>query len=238
MPVRKTTHVRLKGNYFANPDFFCTDVTKGVTRSPTGTRFCTLPTEFLLGLRDAVLYECGRSYRTVLKTAGKRWGSQFIRRFERELTTYYQAPFRDLPAGVIRTCLADAFNYHGYGRLRLQPHPDATDVHEAELHHSIFPAIVGESDRPVDLLIAGMLGAVLSHLTGKQLDCVQTECPSLGAEASRFVIGPAAQIAEIETWIDQTEPLPTHEAVLQRLLARQPADIHACANELSTALSA
>ncbi|CAN5370819.1 hypothetical protein BH11PLA2_BH11PLA2_24020 [soil metagenome] len=97
--------IRLKGNTFAEPDYFRTDVTKGVTRTPNGTRICALPSDFLLGFRDAVIYECGRSYRSVMKAAGKRWGTQFIKRIERELTSLYQTPFKDLPNGVTRVAL-------------------------------------------------------------------------------------------------------------------------------------
>jgi predicted hydrocarbon binding protein len=213
--------LRLKGNYFADPEFFRTDVTRGVTRTPTGTRICTLPSDFLLGLRDAVIYECGRSYRSVLKAAGKRWGLQFARRLERELTAHYQSPFRDLAPGLVRTCLADAFNSHGYGRLTLASLPEDSEFTVAEIRDSVMPAIVREADRPVDLLIAGMLGSVLAQLGGRQLDCVQTECPSMGAECSRFLVGPTSRLTEVEEWLDGLEQMPTHDAIVRVALRSQ-----------------
>jgi predicted hydrocarbon binding protein len=213
--------IRLKGNYFADPEFFRTDVTKGVTRTPAGTRVCTLPSDFLLGFRDAVIYECGRSYRAVLKAAGRRWGTQFAKRLERELTAFYQSPFRQLPAALVRVCLADAFAAHGYGRLTVAPLAEDPEFAVAEVRDPVMPALVREADRPVDALAAGMLGAVFAHLGGKPLDAVQTDCPSLGADRSRFLIGPAPRVAEIEEWLDGSDPLPGHEAVARRL-ARVP----------------
>ncbi len=209
--------IRLKGNYFADPEFFRTDVTKGVTRTPTGTRICTLPSDFLLGLRDAVIYECGRSYRSVLKAAGKRWGLQFAKRLERELTSFYQSAFRDMQPGLVRTCLAEAFNAHGYGRLTLELLIEDAEFTVAEVRDPVMPSIVREAERPVDLLTSGLLGALLSQLSGKQLECVQTECPSLGAESSRFIIGPATRITEIEEWLDEQEQMPSHEAIVSKL---------------------
>lgn len=208
---------RLKGNYFADPEFFRTDVTTGVTRTPTGTRVCALPADFLLGFRDAVVYECGRSYRAVLKAAGKRWGAQFAKRLDRELTAFYQAPFRQLPAGLVRVCLADAFAAHGYGRLALVPLAENPEFTVAEVRDPMVPALVREADRPVDALSAGMIGAVLAHLAGKPLDAVQTDCPALGADRSRFLVGPAAQVAALEEWMDELEQHPSHDAVVRRL---------------------
>ncbi len=213
--------IRLKGNYFADPEFFRTDVTKGVTRTPNGTRICTLPSDFLLGLRDAVIYECGRSYRPVLKAAGKRWGLQFAKRLERELTAFYQSPFRDMQPGLVRTCLAEAFNAHGYGRLTLVPLTEDAAFTVAEVRDPVMPSIVREAERPVDLLTAGLLGAILTQLSGKQLECVQTECPTLGAESSRFIIGPTTRVTEIEEWLDEQEQMPAHEAIVRKLTRSQ-----------------
>jgi predicted hydrocarbon binding protein len=215
--------LRLKGNYFADPEFFRTDVTAGVTRTPTGTRVCALPSEFLLGFRDAVIYECGRSYRAVLKAAGRRWGAQFAKRLDRELTAHYQSPFRQLPPGLVRVCLADAFAAHGYGRLAVGPLAEDPEFDVAEVRDPVMPSLVRESDRPVDVLLAGMIGAALAHLSGKPLDAVQTDCPSLGADRSRFLIGPAHRVAELEEWLDAADPAPTHEAVVRRLAPARPA---------------
>lgn len=218
---------RLKGNYFGEPDFFRTDVTKGVTRTPAGVRVCALPSDFLLGLRDAVIYECGRSYRPVLKAAGRRWGGQFIKRLDRELTAFYQTPFKDLPAGLIGVCLADAFAAHGYGRLTVAPLEDAPELRVAVLTDSVMPALVRESDRPVDLLMTGLLAASFSHLTGRTLDAVQTECTTMGAEQCRFLIGPTAAIAEVESWLDAAPSHPPHDEIVRRAVAAsRPAMAH------------
>jgi len=208
--------LRLKGNIFADPEYFRTDVAKGVTRTPGGTRMCTLPSDFLLGLRDAIIYECGGSHRSITKAAGKRWGTQFAKRLDRELTAHYGSAFRELSPGIIRTCLADAFNAHGYGRLSISPIPEDSEFTVAEVTDPIMPSLVRESDRSVDQLSAGMLGAVWSHIAGKALDCVQSDCPSLGGDRSRFLIGPPARIQELETWIAEAPQMPTHEQIVER----------------------
>jgi predicted hydrocarbon binding protein len=234
--VTKTAEpqVRLRGNIYARPDYFLTDVTKGATRTPSGVRVCTLTSDFLLGFRDAVVYECGKSYRAVMKACGKRWGGTFVTRFDKELTAVYQTPTKELPAGVVHACLADAFNYHGWGKLSIDVSAAEDGFVQVSVTDPVFPSVVRESDRPVDHLMAGLLASVFSHLAGTTLDAVQTDCPTRGASASRFIIAAPERIAAAEGWIDAAPadaPL-THDAILRRLRFPVP---DAGANGVATA---
>jgi predicted hydrocarbon binding protein len=216
--------VRLKGNLFARPGYFTTDVAKGATRTPSGTRICTLTDDFLLGFRDALIYECGKSFRPVMRSCGKRWGSAFMDRFEKELAAAYQTSMKDLPAGIVHTCLIDAFNYHGWGRLSIDLSAADSGVIEILLSDSVMPTIVRESDLPVDHLICGLLAAVFSRFADTELGCVQTECPSRGAAASRFLILSLARSLEIEEWIAQvSDSVPlSHEAIVRHITQPAP----------------
>jgi predicted hydrocarbon binding protein len=217
--------IRLKANPFAEPEYFHTDVTKGVTRTPTGTRICTLPSDFLLGFRDAVIYECGKSYRGVMKSAGKRWGVQFIKRLDREMTAYYGQSFRELPKGLQYVTIAETFAYHGYGRLVISNLKADEAWLTVELFDSVMPSLVRESERPVDMLMSGLLGAIFSHLSTKSLDAVQTDCPSLGSDRSRFLVGPAVKVGELAAWIEETDPSPTHDDAINKLFNTSDAEM-------------
>lgn len=217
--------VRLKGNLFARPDYFRTNVVTGATRTPSGTRVCALTSDFLLGFRDALVYECGKSFRPIMKACGRRWGTTFVARFVKELAMAYQTPAKDLPAGVVHVCLSDAFNYHGWGRLTIDLSAADHGLVIATVADSVLPGLVRESDRAVDHLMTGFLATVFGHFAGATLDAVQTDCPTRGATASRFVIGAPDRIAEVERWLDEAplDAVPTHEAVIRRLI--QPAGV-------------
>jgi len=208
--------LRIKGNYFGDPFYFRTDVTTGVCRTPAGVRICTLTADFLLGLLNAISFECGRGSSSVLKSVGKRWGEQFIKRLDRELSGFYQHPFTQLPLQLIHVCLDDAFAAHGYGRLRfLGPAAGAPSLYMAEISDSVLPTLISDRDRPSDHLMAGFLSAVMSHALNSSLECLQTECPSCGHERSRFLAGPIEDIAELEGWYESQKPLPTHDDVIR-----------------------
>jgi hypothetical protein len=118
---------------------------------------------------------------------------------------------------VVHTCLADAFSYHGYGKLVVRPVDADAGVFEVELRHPVMPTLVPQADRPIDQIMAGMIGSLFAHLTGWQLDAVQTDCPAVGADAARFVVGPAEAVAAAEKWADAADRPPAHDAVLRRV---------------------
>jgi uncharacterized protein len=206
--------VRFKGNVYARPDWFATDVTKGVTRTPDGERICALSSDFLLGFRDAIVYECGPAADTVLRGAGRRWGGQFVHRLDRSAKEHHLAPLRELQRGIQMTILADAFATHGWGKIKVfwDRWPEYLGV---EIENSIYPDLIIQADTPSDPLFAGFVRAVFEYLLETQLDCVQTDCPTRDATASRFVLASPARTADIaSTYAKQLGDEGTCRAVL------------------------
>lgn len=218
-PPVEVPFLRIRPNPYARPDYFTTDVARGATRTPRGVRVCALTNDFLVGFRDAVIFESGKAYRRVLKSCGRRWGVQFMKRFDADVAAHYQTPLAELSAGVVHACLADAFNYHGWGLLSIDLEHLDQGVVSVELRNSVMPETVPESDRPVDLIMAGLLGSIFSHLSGQDVDCMQTDCPSQGADASRFVAAPVDRMRELEAWAAKVPGGPPHSAALKWLTA-------------------
>lgn len=217
MPESSGFTLRLKGNVYARPDFFRTDVKKGVTRSAFGTRMCALTSDFLLGFRDALVYECGRSFAPVLKACGRRWGEVFIRRFDREITQVYQASAADLPAGIVHTCLAEYFAAHGWGQLVIDLSKCSQGLILVRLKNSILPDLIRESDRPVDYLFTGAFAAIFSFFAGTTLDALQTDCPTVGGSCSQYLVTFPERVERLATWLDtppQSTAWPGHDAIL------------------------
>jgi predicted hydrocarbon binding protein len=218
MPESTGFTLRLKGNIYARPDFFKTDVKKGVTRSAFGTRMCALTSDFLLGFRDALIYECGRSFAPVLKACGRRWGEVFIRRFDRELSQVYQASLADLPAGLVHTCLAEYFAAHGWGQLAVDLSKCSSGLILVRLKNSVLPDLIRESDRPVDYLFTGAFAAIFSFFAGTTLDALQTDCPTVGGSSAQFLVTYPDRVERLSNWLDtapQTTKWPGHDAILR-----------------------
>ena len=211
--------VRMRGNLYARPDYFQTVVTRGVTLTPGGSRSCALSEDFLLGFRDAILYECGSAHHDVLHSAGARWGAQFARRFESELNRHFEEPMRALHPGVVWTALSDAFAYHGWGRLTIDCRHESAGLLVLRIERSMMPELVGESDLPADPMMAGFLASVTTHITRRRWGAVQTDCVTRGANASYFLLTMPDLALEAQEWLSGME-CPSHDAILVRILQK------------------
>jgi len=223
MTQETASYVRLVSGHYSRPDYFAADVAKGTIRTPSGTRICALTDDFLRGFRAAVQFECGKATDRVYKRCGFRWGTSFVERFDREMTEYFGVPARDMSAGLVERTLDEAFRAHGYGKLAVDYAEYDRGFLQVTLTDSVMPAVMGRADKPTDALMCGFLAAVFGFYASAELDCVQTECPSRGADASRFLIGLAARLAPVPKLVADNLP---HAAILTRLKATADGEAH------------
>lgn len=214
------SYVRVLDGYYARPGYFTTDLARGMIRTPTGARICVVTEDFLRGFRAAVRFECGKATDRVFKKCGVRWGAAFAARFERELSDHFGVPAKELSAGLVQNCLDEAFRHHGWGRVVLDLTAYDWGVVQVTVHDPVMAAVVGQSDRPADSLTAGFLAGVFGYFAGTELDCQQTECPTRGAAAARFVVGGPVRLKPVPGWVADGTP---HAAVVARL--RRAADV-------------
>lgn len=219
MTATATSYVRFMNGYYSRSDYFRADVEKGTIRTPTGTRICTLTDDFLRGFRSAVQFECGKATDRVFKSCGKRWGTSFVERFDRELTEHFGVPLQDMSAGIVERCLDEAFRYHGWGTVSIDLRDYDSGFVTIETRDSAMPAIVGTSDKPSDALFTGFFAAIVSHYAKLELDSIQTECPSRGNETSKFVVGLADRLKDVPAWVKDRIP---HATILRRLTTATP----------------
>lgn len=204
----------MRGNFYAESTYLHTDPARGVTRNRAGTRIVALTADFLHGFRRAIMDECGPAAETVFRSIGRRWGALFARRFEKEMTEFYGKPLRGFMLALFQACLVELFSHHGWGRVSLDLSRHAQGLILVDLREPIFAGLVKDSDRPVDVLMAGILAGFFSHLSGQELDCVQTACQACGAPSSKFVLGLTARLAPVASWVENGK---SHDEIVREL---------------------
>lgn len=204
-----------RGNYFAESRYVSTDVATGVMRNRAGSRIVVLTVEFLVGFRRAILDECGQAADAVFKSCGRRWGQLFAKRFEREMTEFYARPLKEFPLAMFKACLAELFSHHGWGQVTLDVSHHHRGLLVVRLDNAVYADILNErADRPVDTLLAGILGGFFGYLSAEDLDALQTECPACGGATSRFVVGLGDRLAPVADWPARGK---THDDVMAEL---------------------
>lgn len=204
---------RIPSNYFATDAYVRSDLEMGLLENRQGDRLLALPETLIQAIYSGLDKETGQAARLVLFNCGRWWGKNFYARFCEELTDYYGVPLADMAMVEFMQALQQCWITHGWGKVDL----DQTYQHRGflviKIWNSPFVRLAPRRDQPVGHLEAGILTAFFSHLTGRELHCVQTTCESMGAECNHFVLGLTKRIEPAETMVTNME----HDAIMQQL---------------------
>jgi len=201
-------------NYFAERHFIKTNPKTGVARNRSGTRMLSLTTDFLIGLRKAMIAECGPAANLDFRSSGRKWGEMFAKRFDKEMSDFYQQPLKEMPMYFFEACVLEAFSHHGWGSLRMDYTKYDKGIIVAELQNALYSGLVENPEEPSEALMTGILAGFFSYFAQQPLDAVQTHCETRGDSVSRFVISLATRMEEP---IRLQEEGATSEAILAAL---------------------
>jgi predicted hydrocarbon binding protein len=205
---------RIPGNYFAADAYVHSDLELGLLENRRGDRLLAIPESFIGALYGGLDRETGQAARLVLENCGRWWGKNFYARFCEELADYYGKPLSDLSMAEFLQSFQQCWITHGWGKLEL----DQTHQHRGllilKVWNSPFATHGPNLNRPICFLDAGAFAAFFSQLSGRELNCVQISCESLGADCNRFVIALPERLQPVGEWIEQSMD---YEAILQNL---------------------
>ncbi|MDX2239402.1 MAG: V4R domain-containing protein [Leptolyngbyaceae cyanobacterium bins.302] len=210
------TNNRVPGNYFATDVYVRSDLELGLLENRRGDRLLALPETLIQSIYSGLDKETGQATRLVLFNCGKWWGKNFYTRFRDELTDYYGQALADMTMAEFLQCLQQCWITHGWGRLELDHQFQNRGFLVVKSWNSPFAKHAPVGNRPVCHFEAGILSAFFTHLTGRDLHCVQTSCESLGADANRFVVGLQKRLDPIALMVEQQAD---HDTIMGKLCA-------------------
>lgn len=205
---------RVTGNFFAQDNYFQSDIELGMLKNRQGARLLALPDALLDVLYSGLEYELGNATGFVLFQCGAQWGKAFYRRFVTEVSEYYGQPLAQLGTLEFVQCLQQCWRTCGWGTIALNFDHYEQGFLLVTVTHSAFTKGQGNPNRPQAKVESGFLSGFFSQLTGQPLHAVQTACESLGAPANQFILGLADRIKVAEAWLDEGQD---HSTIMQRL---------------------
>lgn len=204
----------VQADCFSETEYFLTDIARGVTTNPQGKRIISLSEDFLSGFREALVDECGPAANEVLYSCGKMTGDLVGVRLSNEISEFYGQSVHTLGVPLYDTILHSYFSHHGWGYF----HSDYSSIHQGliviEFENSIFQSFLAREDRPLESLLAGLLSGIYSQVSGQDLECLQTDCSSLGSPKSRFVLGLKERIEQVRPALESGN---SHNEILDQL---------------------
>ncbi len=173
--------MRLRNNYFGE-SYLSLDVRDGILHNPAGTRLITLSEDFLLGFRKALIEETGQAHHIVFETCGQTWGENMVRRLEKEISEYYDCPFKELPMSMFTLLLKDCWTRHGWGELEIDWEEGFKQgLFAVKIINPAFSAIFSKAEEDEeysgknlnDDVFTGLLSAFFSRFADQKLVCYQ-----------------------------------------------------------------
>ncbi|MCU0566965.1 MAG: 4-vinyl reductase [Oculatellaceae cyanobacterium Prado106] len=204
---------RIPGNCFATGTYVRGDIEMGLLENQQGDRLLALPETLIQAIYAGLDKETGQAARLVLMNCGRWWGKNFYTRFCEQLTLYYDQAPADMPMVEFMQAIEQCWIAHGWGKIEMDQTYQNRGFLVINIRNSIFARHAPKTNQPACYLEAGILAAFFSQLTGRELDCLQTTCESMGADCNRFIIGLPKRLQPAEVMIGKME----HEAILQRL---------------------
>jgi uncharacterized protein len=195
----------LKGNYFAFDAYIQGDFESGLVENRKGDRLLALPDTFISAIQMGLDAELGSASGLVMFKCGRWWGKNFYKRFVEQVSSYYAKPLAEMEMVELLQCLKQCWKTHGWGTFELDLSAYQQGFLLVEITDSIFAKEAVQSNTPSCFLEAGILSAVFSEISGKELDCLQISCESLKADRNRFVIGLAERLQPVKGWVEAGE---------------------------------
>lgn len=204
---------RIPGNFFAPDVYVRGDLEVGLLENRQGDRLLAVPETLIQAVYSGLQKETGQAAPLVLLNCGKWWGKSFYTRFCEQITSYYSLPLANMPMVEFMQALQECWMAHGWGKIELDQSYQQRGFLIVKIQNSAFARFAPQSGRPACHLEAGILASFFSQLTGKELDCVQTTCESMGADCNRFLLGLPRRLEPVEAMVPNLD----HDAIMQQL---------------------
>lgn len=180
----------------------------GVARDTREQRVVHAP----IVLLDALLRTCDRVAPETWSIFCREWGVQWGRRAVVDLETRCleetERSLRERPMAEVTQRLAESLRAEGWGELRFDLEGSrSTGAVTLTLGNSALVAASRRDGGRRCHLIAGMVGAVLSHLAGRRLHVEEVECAAHGHERCRMIAVGATRARAVERLAADGVPL-------------------------------
>ena len=205
---------RIPANYYTSEVYVRGDLEMGLLESRRGDRLLALPETLIQAIYAGLDKETGQASKLVLFNCGRWWGKNFFTRLREELTDYYGVPIVDMTMADFLQCLKQCWATYGWGKFEIDQSYHHRGFLIVQTWNSPFANQAPKTGLPVCFLEAGILASLFSHLSGKELSCIQTSCESMDADCNRFVIGLKKRLDPAEALVENHLD---HESIMPKL---------------------
>ena len=204
-------------NLYEADSYYAVDTKTGVMRDRNQTKVVTLSGMMLKGLYIGLKNETGPAWALVLRRCGETWGTRFAKRFLGDISAFYGQPLDQMPMARFTALMVEYFAVSGWGKLNFDFRHIGGGLIIAEVNNALLGDVLRSSGERADVLLEGVLKALFCAVTGKEMDCYETQCIAQGAPSCLFIIGLESRLADVPEMLEKNEK---HAEILAKLLKK------------------
>ncbi|TNE49174.1 MAG: hypothetical protein EP343_12905 [Deltaproteobacteria bacterium] len=183
--------------YFLRSDYIRGNSRNGTLMTRSNHRMIVLPEELIQGLHKAIEYQAGQALPIIMYTCGRKWGERLFRRWGQEWQQFHNKDWMQTSFAGFEVWLQEAFRYHGWGALSLDFSLENQGIVQYELKNSVLAKLLQDIETNHCCgIFSGLLAAITSGISGRELDAIEIECAHSGAPSCRFAVS-------IPEWIEK-----------------------------------
>lgn len=188
-----------------NPEtYFKLDIGPGRIRNRKGLKMVTLSNYMIRGLYKGLKKETGPAWVLILKRCGEIWGERYAERLLEEAEEFYSENVGEMKMPRFNALIAEALAVHGWGRAEFDYGKAHNGVILITIHNAITSAALHDvNDRQADILIAGIIRAILSKVTGQDLDCFQIDRVLGKNPKATFVAALSSRLQDVPELVEE-----------------------------------
>lgn len=205
VPIKAGGPAGFRHNYYDPQDFFTSDPESGEIRRRDGLRSVLVSEDFIASLLAGTAQEVGEeAARAILYQTGHRWGLVDMKNFQPAMEQEFgNTPFGEMHLNFIMETWWWPLTTQGWGGWKYDFALKKQGIITIDLFDSVIAQSLERLGKPVCYWYAGLFSGFMTHLSKRELNCIEIQCYASGHDVCRFMIGSDKRINPAAFWVEE-----------------------------------
>lgn len=196
---------KIRHNYYDPEDFFFRDPRTGTIRRHDGNRVVAISEDFIASLFAGTAQEVGEeAARAILYQTGYRWALEDMRNFQPNMEKEFGGvKLSEMHLRFVLETWWWPLTTMGWGGWNYDFSARSTGIVTLDLFESVIAKSLERLGKPVCYWYAGLFGGLLTHLSKRELNCIEIQCYASGHDVCRFMVGADKRINAAAFWVEE-----------------------------------
>jgi predicted hydrocarbon binding protein len=192
-------------NYYDPDDFFSRNHETGEIRRRDGQRVVAITEDFIASLLAGTAQEVGEeAARAILYQTGVRWALVDMKNFQFNIEKEFGGtPVSEMHLNFVMETWWWPLTTMGWGGWKYDFSLRKQGIVTVDLYDSVVAKSLERLGRPVCYWYAGLFAGLMTHLSRRELNCIEIQCYASGHDVCRFMIGSDKRINPAAFWVEE-----------------------------------